>query len=466
MRTVLAALLAAGCACATARPAVPALPPLGSEAEVHVYALPLPRDAERLSFAVGAVSLRRADGGEVPLQVSQRDVAGTELRDQRLLAWGRVPPGEYAGLAVTVASATVAHGKERARLLVDAEPSRVDLGFRVSPGSAAVVWLGLKAAESIRREYAFSPSFTATLAPQTPPQVALYCTNTGSASVTAVDRHSRLVTGVVPVGHAPRGIALDRGARRAYVALSLEDQVEILDLAANAPVGRVRLSPGDGPSELALAADGKLVVLGARSRTVSFVDPEAMSELGRVPVGDAPFALLVDRAGRRAFVSNRGSATVTVIDLANRAVFGTLATDAEPLRMDLSRDGSRLYVIHRGSAYVAVFALPSLAPETRAYVGLGAAAIKVDPRTELVYLSRGDERRISVYDPVSLQPLDELEVPGAVSHMTIDDAENTLLALMPERQSIAVLDLTSRRLLAEIPVGADPYAVAFAGERP
>ncbi len=91
--------------------------------------------------------------------------------------------------------------------------------------------------------------------------------------------------------------------------------------------------------------------------------------------------------------------------------------------------------------------------------------MKVDPRTDLIYLSHGDDRRISVYDPVSLQPIDRFDVPGSVSHMTIDDAENTLLALVPERRAIAVFDLTSRKLLAEIPVGAAPYAVAFAGER-
>jgi YVTN family beta-propeller protein len=29
-----------------------------------------------------------------------------------------------------------------------------------------------------------------------------------------------------------------------------------------------------------------------------------------------------------------------------------------------------------------------------------------------------------------------------------------------------VIDITSRRLIAEIPVGAEPYSVALVGERP
>ncbi len=465
MRSGAAVLLGVLAACATGRRAAPALQPLAGEGEVHVFALPFPREADRLSFAVQEVAVRRRDGGDVPLQVTLPEVVGAELRNQRPLAWGRVPPGEYTGIVVKVSSASLARDGERTRLLVPPEPAFLDLGMHVEAGRAVVAWLALKPAESMRGDYGFSPAFLATIAPQTPPQVAIYCTNTAAASVTTVDRQSRAVTGVIPVGETPWGIALDPLTTQAYVTLAREDQIEILDVAANATAGRIRLRPGDGPQEIALAADGTLVVVNERSRTVSFVDPRAMTEVGRVDVGDAPAALLVDRSGRRAYVANRGSASVTVIDVGNRAVVGTLATAAEPIRLALSRDGSRLYVLNRGSAHLSVYAIPSLAPSPRAYVELGVIAVKVDPRTDLVYLSRGDDRRIAVYDPLALQEVDRFDVPGAVSYMAIDDTEDTLLALMPERRSFAVIDLTSRKLLAEVPVGAEPWELAFARER-
>jgi DNA-binding beta-propeller fold protein YncE len=131
----------------------------------------------------------------------------------------------------------------------------------------------------------------------------------------------------------------------------------------------------------------------------------------------------------------------------------------------LSRDGSRLFVLYRGSGQLGVFAIPSLVPEPRRYVSLGITAMRVDPRTDLLYLSRGEERGISVYDPLAVQEVDRFDVPGAVSYMAIDDTDDTLLALMPERRSFAVFDLTSRKLLAEVPVGAEPYRLALARER-
>ncbi len=295
IRMAVAVLVVTASACSGMKGATPALQPLGREGEVHVYALSLPRDADRLSFTIAGIAMLRQGGGEVPLQLLERELAGAGWA-QRPLASGRLAPGDYVGVSVHVGAASITRDGESARLLVDPEPTRASLAFRVEAGEAVVVWLRLGQG-SLRGDFAFAPGFTATLPPQTPPQVALYCTNTGSASVTAVDRRARLVTGVVPVGAEPRGIALDRAGRRAYVALSREDQLEVIDLAAGAPVGRIRLSPGDGPGDVALAADGTLVVVNVRSRSVSFVDPLAMSEVARVPVGDAPSALLVDRVG-------------------------------------------------------------------------------------------------------------------------------------------------------------------------
>ncbi len=459
------AVLLAVLACATGRHAAPVLPPLSTEGELHVFLQPFPREADRLSFAVEAVSARRLEGGDVPLQVALADVVGTEQRHQRLLAWGRVPPGDYTGIVLKISSAGLVREDGRSRLLVPPEPAFLDLAIRIEAARAVVTWVSLKPAEAMRGDYAFTPAFGAMIAPQTPPQVAIYCTDAAAASVTALDRQLRLVTGIIPVGDSPHGIVLEPLGTQVYVALYREDRIDVVDGVSSAAVGRIRLRPGDRPDLMELAPDGSLVVLNERSRTVAYVDPKSMSELGRVDVGDAPAARLLDRSGRRAYVANRGSSSITVIDVANRAVVGNIPTDAEPILLAQSRDGSRLYVVYRGSGHLGVFDLPSLAALPRAYVELGITAMRVDARTDLLYLSRGEDRRISVYDPLSLQEVDRFDVPGAVSYMAIDDTEDTLLALMPERRSLAVIDLTSRKLLAEVPVGAEPYRLAFARER-
>ena len=142
-----------------------------------------------------------------------------------------------------------------------------------------------------------------------------------------------------------------------------------------------------------------------------------------------------------------------------------MPTDPEPLRAQLSRDGTRLYLIARGSAYLTVFQVPEMTVQRTVFVGLGAGALKVDPRTDLVYVGRADEGRIQIFEPFSALPVDSIEVPGPVSWLALDDVENALVAVLPERRQVAFVDVTRKRLVATIDVGAEPFQAALIGER-
>ena len=131
----------------------------------------------------------------------------------------------------------------------------------------------------------------------------------------------------------------------------------------------------------------------------------------------------------------------------------------------MSRDGKRLYVIHAGSPFMNEYALPGLTMTRRIRVGLGASSIKLDSRTDLLYIGFADLGRIEAYDSFSALPVDAFDVPGWVSNMAIDDPQNQLFALMPALRAVAVLDLTSRRVLAVIDVSGDPYELRLAAER-
>jgi YVTN family beta-propeller protein len=442
--------------------------PLAQEGEVFLYLQPLPDDAERLSFSVGGVEAARADGAQTALEVSLSEVTAAAARGPRLVAWGRLPPGPYGGLLVRFTRATLATDEGLADLLASKEPVRLDVPFTVLPGRAVVIRMAVPPGQWRGQQFAFSGALSAAaLRPeQTLVQVADYCSTTGSAVVFVIDRRVRQVAAAIPTGRQPQGMVLDVGARRAYVALAGEDQIQILDLATGDELRRIPLRTGDQPRELALTPDGRvLLTVNPGSNSVTFVDPAAGMVVDHVSVGDEPRSLLLDRGGRRAYVLSRRSNDVTVLDLANRAVVAKAPTDPEPLRAQLNRDGTRLYVIHRGSAWLNVFSIPDMAQVTRIFVGLGAAALKVDPRTDLVYVGRADEDRIQLFDPSSLLPVGEIEVPGPVSYLAIDDVENALVAVVPSRRQVAFVDLTRRRVLSTVDVGRDPYAIAPVSER-
>lgn len=465
-RLVALAAVSALAACEPSRQAAQRLQSLVDEGEVYLYLDPFPAGSERLTFSIASISAARADGGEVPLEVALTEISGSEMTRQRLLAWGRLPPGSYGGFLLTLQRAALTTDEGTAALLVSQEPSRIEAGFSMVRGRAAVVQLGYRS-RSVDRDFAFGPSFSAgVLAPaNTIAQLAGYCSNAATADVTVFDKHAHRVVAVVPAGREPQGLALDPRAGRLYVALAAEDQIQIIDLATGEELRRIPLQVGDGPREIALTPDGQfLVSANAASNTASFVDPSSGVVLARIQTGMEPAALLLDRQGRRAYVFDRRSSEITVLDLGNRSVAATIRTDAEPIRGQINRAGTRLYVIHAGSAYLNVYSLPDLSLASRLFVGLGVSAIKVDPRTDLLYLGRRDEARIQIYDPLSLLPIDFIDVPDAVSYLTIDDVENTLVSLMAERR-IGFVELTSKRLLSVIDVGREPYQVTVVGER-
>lgn len=468
-RALVAALVApllAGCH-ARAR-AVPALMPLGPEAELHVYLQPLPSDAARLAFSITSIAAIRQDGSEVPLELALAEVSGSVASRQRLLAFGRLPPDSYSGLAVRIGRATLAGEGKPADLLVPEEPVRIDLPLQLARGRAAVASVALRAGQVEESDFDFAGHLTGhVLEPaSTVLERAGYVSRPGLASLAVIDRRSHEVTAVVPTGREPTGLAVDALARRAYVALGGEDQVQMIDLATGEELGRIPLRSGDEPADLALTPDGRTILVAAKgSNSVAILDAEAGLVLERLPTGVEPWVLRLDRDGRRAYVLDRRSGDLTVVDVPGRAVVRTVATEPEPLAVQLNRAGTRLYVIHRGSAYLSVLSVPDLTVVNRLFVGLGAGALEVDPRTDLVYVGRADERRIHVFDPFSFAPLGAIELPGPVSYLTIDAVENTLLALMPTPGAVAFVDLASRRVVSAVDVGADPLRLVVVGER-
>lgn len=463
---LLLALVVAACHPRVRPPA--ALEPLVQDGEAYLFLQPFPDDARRLAFSVAGIEAVRADGTAAPLELGLADLTAEAVGSQRLLGRARLAPGVYGGLQISFSRATLATDHGIADLLASKEPVRIDLPFTVVRGRAVVLQLALRPGQARDREFAFSAAFTgAPLRPDdTLVQVAEYCTATGVADLFVLDRRSRQVTAVIPTGREPQGIALDPGRNRAYVAVAGEDQIQVLDLVTGEELRRIPLRAGDRPRELGLTPDGRtLVVVNPGSNSVAFVDPVTGVALDRVMVGEDPWGLLLDRSGRRAYVLNRWSSNLSVVDLANRAVVTTVATDPEPLRAQLNRDGTRLYVVHRGSAWISVYGLPDMAPVARMFVGLGASALKVDPRTDLIYVGRGDEDRIQLFDPSSLLPVDSIDVPGAASYLAIDDVENLLVAVLPGPGRIAFIDLTRKRLLSTADVGRDPFRIAPVAER-
>ena len=445
-------------------------PVLEEEGEVYLYLQPYPQEAERLRFTIEQVFAVSQDGREIPLTLSLRDIKGPDVRRQRLLASGNLPPGPYIGLSFKVKDAIVRVEDEEeeseAALLVPEVPVRVNFSYDIARKKGRVLSLVFKYRESIQDRINFAPAFSIFVPSRPLNTLVGYVTNSGSNNVMVFDKKMVQIVGVIPTGRGPAGMALDQRLLRAYVSLPDDDAIEVIDITAGDIINRMRVNTGDRPRELALTPDGRtLLALNTGSNTVSFLDSASLFELGRINVGNGPSSILIDQTGRRAFVFNTLSSTISVVDIPNRGIVTTISVDAGPLRGQFNRRGDRLYVIHEFSSNLTVIDPAFLVVQRRFTVRIGMSSIKVDTRSDLVYLGRKIDPMVEVYDPLSFVPVDSVKTGGGVVYMTIDGDESNLYLVNAQRKRVLVSNLVSKKIISEMDVGVDPYWVTIMGER-
>jgi YVTN family beta-propeller protein len=442
------------------------LPPLQEEGEIYLYAEPFPQEAERLRFNIGGIFAVGADGREFPLTVSLHELKPSDMRRQRLLASGRVPPGSYIGFSFKVNKAFLKTEEGEANLLVPEVPVRNEFPFDVGRKRAYVISLTLKYVQSISAGFSFSPIFSMMIPARPIPSLTGYVSNLGSNNITVFDKKLQKVLAVIVTGRAPAGMVLDQRRGRVYVALSGDDAIELVDVLSGEVINRLRINTSDQPRELALTPDGKtLLVANQGTNTVSFVDALSLVELGRVEVGREPNSISIHPNGIRAFVFNTASSTVSVIDIPNKTVMATITTDPAPLRGQFNRRGDRLYIIHEWSTYLTALDPFALSVLRRFPVRMGMTSIKVDTQTDLVYMGRGRDTTVEVYDPFSFVAVDSINTGAGITYMIIDGDENNLYMVNPEMKSVMVSRLVRKKVISEMDVGESPYWVTMMGER-
>ncbi len=450
-------------------------PVLENDGEVFVYLQPFPQEADRLTFEIESISAVRIDGKEFPLTPSFTTFKGSSLKRQRYFASGQVPPGQYTGLSIKAKSAKLMSDEGEAALLVPPEPQKNELPFEVVRKRAILLSLAYQHAKAVHENFSFSPIFTISVPATTMANLIGYVSNSGANTITVFDKQSGLVKGVISTGQHPMGIALDQTARKAYVAFEGDDTIGIIDLLSGTIIERIFLSGGDGPTELALTPDRKfLLTVNPGSQTVSIVNINSLVSVGRVSVGEGPHSILINRTGSRAYVFNSLSNTISVINLSaflsghvvlTTQAVQTVHTEPGPIRGQFSSREDKLYVIHQRSPYMTVRDPASNSIINRIYLGTGGSSIKVDPQTNMLYIGLVGGRDIEVHDPFSLIASDFIPVEGEVVSMTIDNDENTLCVVVPEKRMLKIINLTSRKVVAELDLDADPYWVTLMGER-
>ena len=441
--------------------------PLKDVGEVLLYLQPMSKEAGRFFFSIDEVSVVRDDDTTVPLSLSFNSIKGpAHVGVQKLLASARIPRGSYKGIRMKVTKARLEGKEGGAELLVPEGSVSVNEPFQVRRGRILPMFLSFNHLKSITDGIMFTPLFTLMTYGNELISLTGYITNPQSNMVSVFNKKTMLMVGAIATGRAPAGIVFDQDRGQAYAALSGDDVIEVINIFTGEITGRIRLNSGDEPVSLCLTPDGNtLLSVNRGSNTVSILETKGRFEVKRLKVGEDPVSAVIDPTGLRAYIMNSMSRSISAVDMPGKVVFATIALEGIPLQGAFNRNGDKLYVINRDIPDLTVIDPSALSVTGKIFIGSGALSIKVDTRTNLIYIGNRTGSRISVASPSTSMFIDTITTAGTVAYMTIDDQENTLFALIPDGKVLQKINLTNKKIIAELETGEGTYAVAVMGER-
>jgi YVTN family beta-propeller protein len=458
----LLAFLAAGC--------MPLPPPyrpaLERDGEIRLYLQPIPQKAYPITFSIAEIAAVQQEGGTVPLRQSMAELKAKELIGvQRLLASAPLAPGPYEGISIQIGGASLLGEKGEAALLVPDEPLFIEGKFTVTRRRATTLFLSLDPEKLVSGGFRFAPVFSLAKPKRQLRTLLGFATNSGSNTVSVFNTFTMEIVDTISTSSGPRGAVLDQRRRWVYIALAGDDTIQAIDVSTGAILDRLRLNFGDEPVEIGLSPDGAILVTANRgSNTASIIDASSLREMGRVGLPSEPSWVVMDTVRPRAYVLQPLSNAISVIDLARRSVVATRAIEETPVRGAISSDGASLYVITGNSPNLLVLDPGNLSITDRIYIGAGAASIKVDPKTGLVYVGKRTGN-IAIVDPSSLMPIGMFKVRGKVASLGIDNDENSLFAVLPGSNTIQKMDLVGQNVSGVIEVEEGCHAVVLMSER-
>jgi YVTN family beta-propeller protein len=434
---------------------------------VFLYLQPMPQASHKFRFIIDEIAARDIDGSERRLSLAVTELSGAALIGaQKLLASEYLSPGLYRGLSIKIKKAYMLGEEGETALHVVKDPIIVIHQFRVTRKRATALFLTLEASRALTDGVIFTPVFSLTGSTRQLTNLTGYVSNTDSNIILIFNKKTMRIAGVIASGKGPKGMVLDQRRRRIYVALAGEDAIAVIDVLEGKIINRLSLNFGDEPTELALTPDGRtLVAVNHDSNTVSVIDAISLLETQRIRVGERPTSAVINASGSRVFVTNSLSNTISVVDLNRKALIATLAVESMPIRARFNPSGDRLYVINRNSTNLTVIDPSRLIASEKIFAGIGAISIEVDRKTGLIYVGKRFGKEVSIIAPRSLMFIDTIEAQGSAMFLTIDNEENSLFAVLPDKKVLQKINLISKQVLSEIEVGKGAYAVVVMGER-
>jgi len=259
--------------------------------------------------------------------------------------------------------------------------------------------------------------------------------NSNDASISLIDIDTQTELKSIPLLREPHHMALSPDHRSLLVGDTAGNAIFFFDPATGDLQKQMTISD---PYQLVFSPDGRyLTVAGLARNQIDIYEAGTMRLLHRIAAPKMPSHINYSPDSSRVFVSLQETDSVVAIAPATGQVLWTAKVGKTPAGV-LWHDGKLLVGI-MGEAHVAVVNPDNGQVERIIPTGRGAHVLFVPHDRHVIYVTNRVDGTVSVLDPVSLNVVRTLKIPGGPDD--IDFApDGKLWATLRWRQEVAVID--------------------------
>ncbi|MFV1951862.1 MAG: beta-propeller fold lactonase family protein [Nitrospinota bacterium] len=416
-----------------------------------------------ISFTISAIDVQKGDEEWLSLGDLSLSINTTDLFEKQIpVGEFYLPEGRYKRLRLRLSKAVLKRDDESFNLAIPRPAGEVILHtkFEIKRDDIVPLFMEWDAGNSVEDGYMFRPAITIRTRMTEIKHLLSYVTNTGSNSVSVIDRELGKVIGIIRVDRRPKGITANSTGDRVYVINSRSNTISVIDTANNEVMDTISLITGIEPTEVVLLPDDEtLYVSNFGSDDVSVVSTVSRNLITTIPVGHSPLEMATGLSGRRVYVSNSISNTISVIDTYSNEVVNTISgVGLRPRGMLITEDV--IYVVSQGSNRISVIDINSNRVIKMISAGLNPLKLSMGLLNRIYVTSQGSDN-VNIIHLTSGTITGEISVGRLPVGLSFDRDRNRLYVVNKGSDTISVLDILSERVIETIYVGKGPYEMVL-----
>ena len=287
--------------------------------------------------------------------------------------------------------------------------------------------------------------------------------NSAEASVSLIDIPTRKVIKTIPVGKEPHHLMITPDQKILLIANAAGNDVQLMNPVNGELTGKIPeiIDPyqiGYSPNHKWFIANGNRL-----DRVDIYAADGANLKLAKtIKLAKTPSHIAYTSDSKIAFITLQDSSELAAIDLATQTLLWKMPTGNTPAGLWMTPGDQYLLVGITGEDNVQVIDWKNRKEVKRISTGKGAHNFRPLGDKKQVFVSNRIASTISLINMQTLEKVGDITgLPSGPDDMEITPDGKTMWVTFRFAKKVGVIDISSMKLIATIPVGKSPHGVFF-----